>query len=329
MPACKSTGGTGQRFRYFLSAGWLIASLVTILSDPAAAQAGTFTFGFPGDLAYQPSEEPLLVNVLNDLNNDTQLSFVVHIGDLSSHDFACANSLLTKRFNQFQASVHPFIYTPGDNEWTDCANALNRLDVVRSVFFKTGRTLGQTTFPLARQSADPAYTKYRENARWDKGGVTFMTIHVVGSNNGLGRDSAGDAEFAERNAANLEWLKRGFAHAKAANSRAVMVFQQADMFPNLPPYEGDAATGFADIKRVLKGYATSFEKPIVLAHGDSHFFRIDKPFSMADHPYFLNFTRVETFGSPFHHWIHVTVNPQDPNVFIFSPRIVKANLLQP
>jgi hypothetical protein len=66
--------------------------------------------------------------------------------------------------------------------------------------------------------------------------VTFVTLHVPGSNNNLGRSPEGDTEFAERNKANMTWLQQAFAHAKTNNSRAVMVMQQANMFPEMPPF---------------------------------------------------------------------------------------------
>src|SRR2546430_1248728 len=102
-------------------------------------------------------------------------------------------------------------------------------------------SFGQRTIALARQSrsSEGKFEKYRENARWDLGGVTFLALHVVGSNNGLGRAPEGDAEFAERNGADLAWLREGFAHAKAANSRAVMILQQANIYPEFPPFPGD------------------------------------------------------------------------------------------
>ena len=40
-----------------------------------------------------------------------------------------------------------------------------------------------------------------------------------------------------------------------------------------------------------------------------------------------NFTRVETFGENDNHWLHVTVDPNNPNVFAFDQRIVTANLI--
>jgi hypothetical protein len=67
-------------------------------------------------------------------------------------------------------------------------------------------------------------------------------------------------------------------------------------------------------------------------HGDSHYFRIDKPLTpqrvrgASIAPALENFTRVETFGTPYHHWVQVTIEPGEANVFAFQPRLVAANL---
>jgi hypothetical protein len=142
---------------------------------PALSQAPVLTFGLIGDLGYRPAEQPLLQNVLDDLNRN-ELAFVVHVGDLSSPPYACTDELVPRRFAQFSASAHPFIYTPGDNEWTDCheqqgvkdGNPLERLAHVRKVFFAGEQSLGQRTMPLVhqRESADPVLQKYRENVHW-------------------------------------------------------------------------------------------------------------------------------------------------------------------
>jgi hypothetical protein len=170
--------------------------------------------------------------------------------------------------------------------------------------------------------------------RWDLGGVTFVTLHVVGSNNGLGRTPAGDAEYAERNSANLAWLRQGFAHAKATNSRAVMVLQQANIFPLFPPFpdKPKEPSGHSELHALLQQETAAFEKPVVLVHGDSHYFRIDNPYFIrpargtAGVPSLANFLRVETFGAPNHHWVQVTVDASAPGVFSFQPRSVAANV---
>ena len=311
---------------------------------PAQNQSQSFTFGLFGDLGYVPSEEPWLANVLSDLNRDPALSFTVHVGDLSSPRYGCTDELQARRLAQFNELSHPLIYTPGDNEWTDCHeeqnvkgfDPLQRLAKLRTVFFQGEQSLGKRTMPLLRQSQDPDFRKYRENVRWDLGGVSFATLHAPGSNNGLGRTPEGDAEFAERNKANMAWLRQSFAHAKTSNSRAIMILQQANMFPEMPPFPGKpgSPSGFTELRTLLEQEATAFQKPVVLVNGDSHYFRIDNPFrkepagGQRAAPSLENFLRVETFGSPNHHWLHVTVDPNDPNVFTFRPRIVAANVMK-
>ena len=85
------------------------------------------------------------------------------------------------------------------------------------------------------------------------------------------------------------------------------------------------------MRDALKKEMAAFEKPVVLVNGDSHYFRIDKPFARrplqgATEPLVENFTRLETFGDPIHHWVQVTVDADDPNVFTFRQRIVPANI---
>lgn len=290
----------------------------------------------------------MLQNVLDDLNK-TSLAFIVHVGDLSSPGYACTNELLARRLVQFRTSAHPLVFTPGDNDWTDChagqgikdSDPLERLANLRVMFFVGEQSLGRRTMPLVRQSqtSDPTYAKYLENVRWNSSGVTFVTLHIPGNNNGLGRSPAGDAEYIERNMANLAWLKQAFEHAKASKSRAVMIMQQANIFPAYPPTAGSPEKdphGFTDIRTLLEKETIAFGKPVVLVHGDSHFFRIDKPLGpqrvqgtgATNLPAVENFTRVETFGSPNHHWVQVTVDPNDPNVFSFRQRIVAANVVK-
>ena len=76
-----------------------------------------------------------------------------------------------------------------------------------------------------------------------------------------------------------------------------------------------------------------FGKPVVLVHGDSHYFHIDKPLPQpaGGNPdgnratRLTNFTRVETFGSPDVHWVSGTVAEKNPEVFSFTPEVVDAN----
>jgi hypothetical protein len=64
-------------------------------------------------------------------------------------------------------------------------------------------------------------------------------------------------------------------------------------------------------------------------HGDSHYFRLDKPLVDARDRRVMNFTRVETFGTPDVHWVKAIIDPSDPNLFRFEPILVKENLSSP
>ena len=71
-----------------------------------------------------------------------------------------------------------------------------------------------------------------------------------------------------------------------------------------------------------------FPRPVLLVHGDSHIFRIDKPLLSSNTGRIIeNFTRVETFGTPDVHWVRVIADLNDPNIFTFRPEIVEKNVV--
>ena len=247
----------------------------------------------------------------------------------------CSNETFFSRvdlFNQFRA---PFIFVPGDNEWTDCHRANNgayepteRLHLLRTLFFPTDQTLGQRTMTLERQSENPQYAAYRENVRWVVHNVLFVGLHVVGSNNNFGQPPLSSAtEFPPRNAANLAWLIESFEQARAEGRKAVMIVIQANPLFELPSSDS-RRIGFNAFLAQLEAETLAFRGPVVLVHGDSHYFRIDKPLvGSRSGRRVENFTRVETFGENDNHWLHVTVAPTSPNVFVFDQRLVAANFV--
>jgi hypothetical protein len=165
----------------------------------------------------------------------------------------------------------------------------------------------------------------------------------VGSNNNLGRTPEQDAEYRERNAANLAWLKDTFDVAKREGGRAVAIIMQANpRFEHRLPggriqslglaSPPSTPSGYTELLSTLESETVSFGKPVVLLHGDSHYFRVDKPLfrtgekSQGDRGRQIeNFTRVEVHGFPDAHWVRVTIDPVHPAVFTFTEEIVEAN----
>ena len=314
----------------------IVAVLTASVSAAATAKpsgngkGGPFDVALIGDIPYNALQEVQTARLFDELDRE-KLAFVTHDGDIKSGSSACTDDVYQKELRRFENSGNPLVYTPGDNEWTDChrppnptpeeADPLNRLAYLRGVFFPDDDSLGRREIPLQRQNE-----AYPENARWQRGGVTFATLHLVGSNNNRpttlpdGSVIGNEQEYQARNAANLGWLAETFDEAERDDSPAVMLVIQAN------PFEEDTAqpSGFSDFKKALEEEVVSFGKPVVLVHGDSHTFRIDKPVISEERP--LNFTRVETFGNPDVHWVRATVDPRDGEVFSFEPELIEENV---
>ena len=250
-----------------------------------------FTFALIGDIPRfgdkQVEPDLLPFKRLCDEINASGVAFVVHDGDFKSGASPCSDEAF-QRWHRLTATFDaPFFFICGDNEWTDCHrpgaggfDPVERLDMLRKLFYSRPRSLGGKTMPMVRQ-ADVAekdsYRKYSENFLWEYGDILFVGLNVQGSNNNLGRTEEMDSEFRGRNAAVNAFLHYCFARAKKNGSLAVVIVIQAN-----PRFEnrGDNAQpdGFSDFRRVLEEETLAFGgRPVVLVHGDSHYFRIDKP----------------------------------------------------
>jgi hypothetical protein len=89
--------------------------------------------------------------------------------------------------------------------------------------------------------------------------------------------------------------------------------------------------GYREFLTALRDETVAFGKPVVAVHGDSHYFRVDKPLQDAGGRRVQNFTRVETFGNHAENnnndvqWVKVDVDPNTREVFSFQPQIIAAN----
>ncbi|WP_414545123.1 hypothetical protein [Nostoc sp. CCY0012] len=286
-----------------------------------------FDFALFGDVPYDARQEIEYQKLIQDINKSS-VRFVIHDGDFKSGSSLCSDELFSQTFQSFQQFRHPLIYVFGDNEWTDCHrpaagayDPIERLDKLRLMFTQGDRSLGRRTIELTRQSETAEYSKFRENVYWTEGNVLFAGIHVVGSNNNLGRNAQNDLEYAERNAANLAWLKEAFTLAKANQNLGMVIVIHANP-NNFNVPANSTNNGFKDFIDTLKVELEEYSKPVMLVHGDSHYFRIDKPLNNSSGTVITNFTRVETFGSPNVHWLRVTVDPRNPNLFEVNQEIL-------
>jgi hypothetical protein len=321
--------------------------------DGGARQGDAYAIGLWGDLPYSRGNADTVYvqkatgvpNLIADMNRQ-DLAFTVHDGDLKDGSSRCSDD----KYRDFKASLDtleaPAVFIPGDNDWTDCDrvsaggyDSNERLAFERSLFFDTPFSLGQH-----RMRLDVQHAPYVENRRWTRGGVTYVTLNVQGSCNNLCGDKPDSSEYAARTAADLEWLHAAFDEARKDGSAAVMVVWQGN-----PGWDGSDVTraplrdprtlketdsdpdGFQQLLTALRDETVAFRRPVALVHGDSHYFRIDKPLQDANGQRVENFTRVETFGDHAENgnndvqWVKVTVDPSSREVFSFQPQVVPAN----
>lgn len=282
---------------------------------------------------YLPEDYGRFDNVIDVVNAENP-SFTVHVGDTKSGASPCSDESVERTWNSFAKFEHPLIYTPGDNEWTDCnrgaagsMDPLERLAVIRQRFFSDQSTLGGGSgIKLTVQSADPKWIKFSENRMWQYGGLIFATIHIVGSHNNNQEDVPGaKAEFLERDAANQAWLAKVFDEAKSADAPGLAVFIHANPFGELGSKKW--GSGFERFLVQLRYLTIAFGKPVLIVHGDTHYFRVDKPLMHKEtsRDSVENLTRLEVFGARNMHAVRVDVDPASRQVFRFSELIVEKN----
>ena len=281
------------------------------LAPAQAFSASWMRFIAIGDMPYAEDEEQAFNGPIRQAIQQMNPSFVLHYGDIKSGKSDCSDALLTKRRAEIE-QLHPgrVFYTPGDNEWTDCDRAalahpeseLDRLSRIRELFYSKPMQL----------PADWAYARqplYPENARWIRDGVMFVTVHLVGTDNGRKEILKDDTEWAlaqvhARDQANRVWLDQAFEAARTSRARAMVVATQADVTLQGGEMPCSAVNrtqcdAFARFRDQLRRLANNFHesdapaKPVLLVHGDTRPYCWDKRFGGAIAP---NLWRLNAWG---------------------------------
>ena len=336
-----------------------VTALDSVTTQTSAAGAFKYSIALIGDMPYDAKGVTQSPNVINSINA-SRVDLVSFDGDtMSGKGDKCTDAaypaLKTGFFDKFNK---PVFYTVGDNEWVDCDRAvkggfdpLTRLALVRSNFFqKADGSYIALGAPSARINVlhDASYPELQ---MFSYKGITYIYPHVPGSANNSAvaqptfktyNDAAkdgDDVEYKARDAANVAWINKGFAKATADGSIGVIVVVQANM--DWEGYARDAAVpnnentaAFANVKQALLTNTLKFKKPVLLQNGDEHWYQVDMPMNETagkliekDKGSLVeNFTRVQTFGSGFNHWVELIIDPRAENLWTFKVHLVKENL---
>jgi len=308
----------------------------------------TITYAVIGDFPYGPQKRAELPALVDLINADPAVQRVLHLGDIKAGSNSdCSDAYFADIRAQFDRFADPLVYTPGDNEWTDCHVAFKnnglytpteRLDAVRHVVFPVvGRTLGiHAARVRSQRDVDHRNRQYVENVMWEQSDVVFATFNITGSNNDkadwgapLPANAANYPSQAEeqrtRARATRAWLERTFDEGRHA--KAIVLAMQADMWDGTLATRPTTIDGYDDLVVQIGTLAASYGKPVLLLEGDSHVFRVDQPFTPGSPLFALhpntpvapNVTRLVVNGSSSRtEYVRLTIDPKTKNGNTFS-----------
>ena len=155
------------------------------------------------------------------INDDPKVDLVLNVGDIHSGKQYCTEAYDRAVYELWKGFKDPLIYTPGDNEWSDChkvaegggaynsttqvidyvldasgdpvdyaaGDPLANLELVRSIFFAEpgvslgGRKKRVLSQAVVRDSCHQTDRDYVENVIWEESNVLFVAINLPGGSN--------------------------------------------------------------------------------------------------------------------------------------------------
>ena len=122
-----------------------------------------------------------------------------------------------------------------------------------------------------------------------------------------GNNGPASEENERRNRAVVEWISQSFKVAGERRMRAVVLIMHANPINRL----GRFRPPFAKMMETVVAATRSFKGEVLLVHGDTHTYRVDKPLRYpSGAPRIDNFTRVEVFGYPTMNWVRIRVSEE-------------------
>lgn len=353
--------------------------LATVLSCCMAVTLTSFAFADNASRGDMESSHPITLAIFGDwpysqvlldndslliksINADKNVDTVIHLGDIHSGSMPCTSANILpaiatsnpnwnqRIFFDFQQFNAPLIYTPGDNEWTDChkskekssGDPLKELAAVRQLFFaKPGKSLGGTEKRVLSQAEafdaeHPSDAQFVENVMWMDSRVVFVTINMPGSNNdtlpwsgSFANPVAQAKEVTERTQADIRWLKAAFEVAEQYHAQAVVIALQADMFdPAAVAPGGDGLNAYSEFVNLMADASVNFNHPVLLLNGDSHLYGFDYPLADPNSSTGMihktravpNLQRITVQGSTNGpaEWLRLTIDPRHKPTFSFT-----------
>jgi hypothetical protein len=333
----------GARSRVRVAAAIVLAAATGAFAGCGGREEAKVTVAVIGDTPYGDRQLSELPGLIAAINADTSVTRVVHLGDIKDGVAPCSDQYLQLMRRQFDTFADPVIYTPGDNEWTDCDRRsaggfvpTERLARVRQIFFsEPGRTMGKRRGAVRTQAHTRDFQPLVENVMWREAGVVFAAVHVVGTNNDLspwrlpptGLESEAHrrerlAEHRFRVLGAQAWLDEAFDWAHATDAAGVVIAMQADMWHPQAAGGKVALYGFIPVVRRLAERSAGFKRPVLLLSGDSHKLRVSRPLARGSAIHEVqttapNLQQIVVSGATTGVWLRLTIDPSARRLFSF------------
>ncbi|HLJ00808.1 MAG TPA: hypothetical protein VKT76_13905 [Bradyrhizobium sp.] len=268
-------------------------SFIDTLHNVKFAVYGDMPYGVP----YEGNDDDWLLrnHILPRLSESVNIPFVMHVGDIGRPGGTKTDKLYNSCTDAFRATTltswrvlnKPMFFTPGDNDWTDCSveklpksdyKPLDELAKVKAQFFSAASNRDRANLKDFAQQDN-----YPENQMWSVDNILYITLHVVGSDNGFVEPTADDAEqrnveARKREYATLVWILRAEEKMVLSSFSALVVTFHVDSFRGgSDNWEcmSKNSNRYYRICGALKTAAITVKKPVLLVHGDTdaHCFR--------------------------------------------------------
>ncbi|VXC22641.1 conserved exported hypothetical protein [Burkholderia sp. 8Y] len=308
----------------------LLTALLTGALVQAHAQNGDpVSFAVISDALTRSADEAPVRQMLDAIARDRNIGFIVYDGNVKGASEACRDSIYQSRRDLLDASRTPLVLLLGQHDWADCGSThggaydpVERLDFVRQLFFADANSLGQNPLTLTRESEVARFRPFRDNVRWQAGGIAFIGLNAPSPNNHYSTAGGRNGEFEDRSVATTFWLDHAAESARRAGMRALVILLQGD--PDFARYErrdrfawlrfsrsNEPRDGFLELKRALVKAAETFRGPVIVIHkteaSEPNGFHIDQPLRNDKGLTVTNLTRVAlSLKRPQSQWLELT-----------------------
>ena len=267
-----------------------------------------------GDTPYGAAQLTAFPTLIESINADPKVRLAVHVGDIKNGSSRCDDSYYETIAGDFDGFKDPLVYTPGDNEWTDCHRAnnggYNPIEPARA----------RSRDVLLRAGHDPRWPQdagavsaglsQRTSSGWSRRSCSRPSTSSL--NNGYapwtGNAAATPEQRAEVNAriaADLDWIGAAFDAAEENDALGVVLAMQADTFEGA----NETLDGFDGSSRGSRR-GGRIRRSVVLLQGDTHWYTVDAPYATAP-----NLTRIVVQGETASEWLRLTVDPRADELF--------------